>query len=471
MIYISLDIVLIVIRINCNNAYELLFGIDGFFKLNLKLIWLNFSELFLIILIYVFLIMIFYCSFNSICSCCKEFTSFFCCCFYCNCSECKYEIKQFFSSICQKDEQNNNNDINKSKEIIINNIDDIKNREFPLPNEIKDININNINDIQNRELPGLNSEETRIKDNSNNISFNDKGSSHPRMLYNPIGKNAEMYKRDILKGQKILIVMTLYEGACNIPKLYNNGNNKTVKEAVEHFGITIVAVNNYKDAIKELKKNDKGKCPYYACWLINNKEEKENMKEFLRILHIFWKSGGAVVLFSDNVPFVLETNQFLSMINAGFIMDGNYIGQKYIYGDNSGELNKEGVFNRNEDDFAFGIIPRQKLSHNLYKIYEGDTISSVTKNGKRCLDVKNNDIYPFVIFARDSEGGITSLFKPANEEEGDLIIDGGFTKLFLNMKEDGTFRYVQNLAGFTAKPEVHFEYNINPKDYRPKCIK
>ena len=31
--------------------------------------------------------------------------------------------------------------------------------------------------------------------------------------------------------------------------------------------------------------------------------------------------------------------------------------------------------------------------------------------------------------------------------------------------------YVQNLAGFTAKPEVHFEYNINPKDYRPKCIK
>ena len=329
----------------------------------------------------------------------------------------------------------------------------------------------NINNIQNRELPALNSEETRRKDNSNYISFNDKMSSNPQMLYNPIGENAEIYKRDILKGQEILIVMTHYEDACNIPKLYNNGDNKTVKEAVEHFGITIVAVNNYKAVIKELKKNGNGKCPYYACWLINDKEEKENLKGFLEILHKFWKDGGAVVLFSDNVPFVLQTNQFLPTINAVFTMDGNYIGQKYIYGDNSGELNKVVDFNRNEDDYTYGIIPRQKLSHNLYKIYEGETIISVTKNGKRCLDIKNNDIYPFVIFARDSEGGTTSLFKPANEEEGDLIIDGGFTKLFLNMKEDGTFRYVQNLAGFTAKPEVHFEYNINPKDYRPKYIK
>ena len=49
-------------------------------------------------------------------------------------------------------------------------------------------------------------------------------------------------------------------------------------------------------------------------------------------------------------------------------MYGNYIGQKYIYGDNSGELNKVVVFNRIEDDYTYGIIPRQKLSHNLYKI-------------------------------------------------------------------------------------------------------
>ena len=38
------------------------------------------------------------------------------------------------------------------------------------------------------------------------------------------------------------------------------------------------------------------------------------------------------------------------------------------------------------------------------------------------------------------------------------------------MKENGTFRYVQNIIGFTARPEVHLSNNINPKDYRPKKV-
>ena len=50
--------------------------------------------------------------------------------------------------------------------------------------------------------------------------------------------------------------MTHKEDSCNIPKLYNNCNNKTVKEEVEHFGIKILTVNNYNAAIKELKKNE-----------------------------------------------------------------------------------------------------------------------------------------------------------------------------------------------------------------------
>ena len=111
------------------------------------------------------------------------------------------------------------------------------------------------------------------------------------------------------------------------------------------------------------------------------------------------------------------------------------------------------------------------MSHNLYKLYEGVTISSITKNNKRKMDVQLDDIKPFISFARDSEGGITILLKLANENgEGDLILDGGFTKLFINMKEDGTFRYIQNIAGFTARPEVHRSNNINPKDYRPEKI-
>ena len=130
-----------------------------------------------------------------------------------------------------------------------------------------------------------------------------------------------------------------------------------------------------------------------------------------------------------------------------------------------------GLFNRKKNIYKFNNIQRQSLSHNLYKIYEGITISSVTKNNKRKMHVKPNDIKPFIPFARDTEGGITSLFYLANDSgQGDLILDGGWTKLFCNMEEDGTFRYIQNIAGFTARPEVHLSNNINPKDYRPKKI-
>ena len=91
-------------------------------------------------------------------------------------------------------------------------------------------------------------------------------------------------------------------------------------------------MDNYEDAINEITKEENGKCPYYACWILNNPQKEEKTKEFLELLVIFWINGGAVVLLSDNDPFIEETNLFLSMISAGFTMDGKYLGKKEIYG-------------------------------------------------------------------------------------------------------------------------------------------
>ena len=159
------------------------------------------------------------------------------------------------------------------------------------------------------------------------------------------------------------------------------------------------------------------------------------------------------------------------MINANFMMDGNYIGKKYIFSDETGSLENPALFNRNKNSYKYNNIQRQSLSHNLYKIYEGVTVGSVKKGNRRTMEVEQNDISPFIPFARDSEGGITILLILANDNgEGDLILDGGFTKLFYNMREDGTFRYIQNIAGFTARPEVHLNNNISQKYYRPNKI-
>ena len=44
----------------------------------------------------------------------------------------------------------------------------------------------------------------------------------------------------------------------------------------------------------------------------------------MELLVIVWINDGAVVLFSDNDPFIIETNLFLSMISAGFTMNDSY---------------------------------------------------------------------------------------------------------------------------------------------------
>lgn len=68
---------------------------------------------------------------------------------------------------------------------------------------------------------------------------------------NPEGPNCEMYKGRILIN-------------CNVDKFYDNGDNKTVKEAVSHYRIDIAAINNFIDAKKELTKEKNVNCPYYA---------------------------------------------------------------------------------------------------------------------------------------------------------------------------------------------------------------
>ena len=96
---------------------------------------------------------------------------------------------------------------------------------------------------------------------------------------NPIGEGKTLLKKDALKGHKILIVMlwskTLNpdENQC-IHKDYltkvSPQSEACLKDALDFLGITIDVVENYRDAITQLTtKNENGKCPYYACWIIN----------------------------------------------------------------------------------------------------------------------------------------------------------------------------------------------------------
>lgn len=61
---------------------------------------------------------------------------------------------------------------------------------------------------------------------------------------------------------------------------------------------------------------------------------------------------------------------------------------------------------------------RKTLAHNLGKIFEGVTISYVQ------YDL--NKIKPFILFARDSEGGVSSLFLPTVRYIQNITLQSGY---------------------------------------------
>ena len=322
------------------------------------------------------------------------------------------------------------------------------------------------------------------------------------------GKDLEIYKKNTLITQKILMVMLW---SCDLnkngespyvhPKYINEvshiNGGISIKTVIEHFGIENEIVVDYESALnKLLEKNNKGECNYYSVWIfcgpqypvfppIDGKENKSNpnlIEEFINVLILFWKNGGALVFFAEGEPLNFQVNIFLDKIifdnkkKANFKISGDYLGDKELEQDKTGKLAHNGIFDKKNEKIKIkGIeIQRQSLSHNLGLIYEGYSIGYAVdkENEKRISITEFEKLSPFKPFSINSEGGISTLVYQADEKgRGDIIIDCGYTKCFLNMYNSGTFRFIQNIAGWTARPEIIFlTENKKPYEWRPKGI-
>jgi hypothetical protein len=295
-----------------------------------------------------------------------------------------------------------------------------------------------------------------------------------------------MYPKDIFKSQKILIVM-LYDYTMNprgkegereelqvqyVFENFDKSKNECIKTAVDYFGITVEVVRNYNDAISKLtdQTTRPGFCDYYAVWVIcgppigelPDKSKYPNLVgQFVDVLIQFWHNGGALVFWAEGGGLYYQVNLFLEKMKFGFKIDGNNPGTKVLLPDTTGDLSQIQTFNRNPQGNK--KTERPKLSHNLGRIFEGVTIA--------CAPYDLKKLERFIPFARDSSGGVSSLFLPSDGIEGDIIIDCGYTKCFANLEEDGTFRYIQNIAGWTMRNEIRSLNNgFNPRNWRPKAI-
>lgn len=214
--------------------------------------------------------------------------------------------------------------------------------------------------------------------------------------------------------------------------------------------------------------------------------------KFTDALIQFWKNKGSIVFLAEVTPLCFQVNTFLEncefplLGKVNFRIGGDFVGEKIIKGDESGNLTGNGLFNRKlsfssitSNDQA--PIQRSIISHNLIEMYEGSTISYVTPkdnfdyNNKNLPIIVDQDIIkPFKAFSKGSNGGNISLFYNDDYNKyGDIVIDTGFTKCFLNMRtENDSYRYFQNIIEWISRPEIHMHFEKKSvKLWRPKPVK
>ena len=313
---------------------------------------------------------------------------------------------------------------------------------------------------------------------------------------NPDGENSGMWERNFYLGQKILFAMffssdlktqggeaTTEDEKKIHPNYVTNKikNEECISSVLEYYGYKVIVVTNYEQAIIELcKKNNENKAEYNSLWVISGQEVPDipsnngnpnapyYVEQFVDCALEFWKNGGSLVLMGENDPHNFQVNLFLKKMvfpdgtKLKFKIGGNHKGRKILRADDSGKLEEKQTFNSKIQEV--NNFERKSLANNLVKIFEGATVAYA-----------QGDISPFIKFSRDSDGGINSLFYCGQDRgdgkgEGDIFIDCGYTKFFMNMKECGTSRYLQNIGGFIGSAERRSNMGCDPKLYRPEGV-
>ena len=285
--------------------------------------------------------------------------------------------------------------------------------------------------------------------------------------------------KDVFDDFKILIVI-LYLGNKEHDKditteIFEKNAGQSLKKKKFKYDI----VYSYGEGIKKLSSLDENNnCPYSELWLFCSEgngslpekaEDKDNNKitPFLEMVADFNKKGGALFLFCDNYPYVLETNlllkeyiQFENGQKVNFEMNGFYNNKelkkedRFIYEEGTKEV-KNGVFKNEHFLKCPGEAPKRfSLRIGLHTFSEGVTLSWAEK-----ID-KSKDYSPFTPFAYltdpDNKRPFILYYDPKVETcQGPIVVHGGFTSAFYDFEQTGTGRLVISIACWLIRREEY----------------
>ena len=222
---------------------------------------------------------------------------------------------------------------------------------------------------------------------------------------------------------------------------------------------------DYKAAIKELKSN-RYRMIFITCSPgdgIMAKECDDDVDQyadaFVSCVHEFNKRGGGVYWFLNNYPFTYEADLYFK----------KFYGFEAV-GDRDKTINGGKVMERVECESptaghfctiggnATDLSTCDSLDFGIEHIFEGTKLCKLNEGQLEKAG--------FRIFARESEGNASIIFKERKEgsQEGRMIIDSAATKLFLEFTEDGTVRWISNAAVWLCNAEEYEEERAkNPK--------
>lgn len=384
------------------------------------------------------------------------------------------------------------NNIDKCFSMYFNNLLNLNQERI----ELNDIVVKNIYDFSgffgdpiDKELQkAIESEQTNIDEFIFNVDiFKLKKEYATPESINP---EVEPYEDGVFqffaKQYKILIVI-LYLSDKDDKNIVND-DNITEEKFIENFGqlfeeknLQYTIVYNYLDAINELTKE--GDCEYIETLIfcsdgsgntpkggkpiyysndknnitigrkVTKKDNEIEIIPFLKTIAEYNQKGGALLLFCDNFPFVLEANLLLEKYlefekyeekDVNFTMQGNYIRnkdtQEIICRMNDNDIKKSGKFINGDYIESPGNSTRFFPTVGVLKFFEGITLSYAEKKDKN----KEIELFKPIAYLSDknNERPFILYYDPKINEDknkisrGPIVVHGGLTSAFYEFNKN-----------------------------------
>lgn len=194
----------------------------------------------------------------------------------------------------------------------------------------------------------------------------------------------------------------------------------TAKQALAEKGFSVYRWSKKAPSPKDLKEGLAKAC---QLWIISGHSRYLN-NEHLAVIKDFFESGKGVYIWGDNEPYYADAN-FISKALINVEMNGNLRGDKVV----SLQMKEKQA----------GVTPNHLITTGLQHIYEGITIATLPDH---------KDLTPIIY------GSAHNMVTAVYEKNGKrVILDGGFTRLFIKWDSAGTGRYVKNAAAWLVNYE------------------